>query len=41
MKNKAKQLAKCERGKGHQKVTSTKAKVKAASAFQVCSFNFQ
>jgi len=41
MKNKAKQPAKWERGKGDQKVTSTKAKAKAASAFQNCSFNFQ
>jgi len=41
MKNKAKQPAKWERGKGDKKVTSTKAKVKAVSAFQICSFNFQ
>jgi len=41
MKNKAKQPAKWKKGKGDQKVTSTKAKVKAASAFQICSPNFQ
>jgi len=41
MKKKAKQPAKWERGKGDQKVTSAKAKVNAASAFQICSFNFQ
>jgi len=37
MKNKGKQPAKWKRGKGDQKVTSTKAKVKAASAFQIHS----
>jgi len=41
MKSNAKQPTKWKRGKGDQKVTSTKAKVKAASAFQICSSNFQ
>jgi len=40
MKNKAKQPAKWKKGKGDQKVISTKAKVKAASAFQIGSPNF-
>ena len=38
MKSKAKQPTRWKRGKGDQKVTSTKAKVKAASAFQIFSF---
>jgi len=41
MEIKAKQPAKWKKGKRDQKVTSTKVQVKATSAFQIYSSNFQ
>jgi len=41
MQNEAKTTGHMGKGRGDQKVTSTKVKVKAASTFQFCSLDFQ